>query len=59
MCVRASRPRRSSQGSFASLYDPASKYLTLVVPAYNEEKRMGVMLDEMLGVLDTLEKQRR
>lgn len=60
VCVRVCvSPRRQTQGTFASLYDAPSKYLTLVVPAYNEEKRMGVMLDEMLGVLETLEKQRR
>lgn len=47
------------QGTFASLYDEPTKFLTLVVPAYNEEKRMGVMLDEMMGVLASLEKTRR
>lgn len=29
-----------------SLFDKASKELTIVVPAYNEELRLSLMLDE-------------
>lgn len=36
---------------FPRLYDDASLYLTLVVPAYNEEERLPAMLDEMLRYL--------
>ena len=44
------RCRRQPQ-SFPSLYDPPSRFLSVVVPAYNEEKRMRVGLDEMVAVL--------
>lgn len=47
------------EGKFGSLFDVPSKFLTLVVPAYNEEKRMGVMLDEMMATLAQMEKSRR
>lgn len=36
---------------FPRLYDDAQRYVTLVVPAYNEEERLPAMLDEMLTYL--------
>eukprot|EP00163_Fabomonas_tropica_P026603 TRINITY_DN494_c0_g1_i5.p1 TRINITY_DN494_c0_g1~~TRINITY_DN494_c0_g1_i5.p1 ORF type:complete len:230 (-),score=45.17 TRINITY_DN494_c0_g1_i5:110-799(-) len=36
---------------FPHLDDPHSLYISLVVPAYNEEERMSVMLDETLEYL--------
>jgi hypothetical protein len=53
------RVLRRDEGKFGSLFDVPSKFLTLVVPAYNEEKRMGVMLDEMMATLAQMEKSRR
>lgn len=50
---------RVSEGQFGSLYDTPTKYLSVIVPAYNEEKRMGVMLDEMMGELKNMERSRR
>jgi glycosyltransferase involved in cell wall biosynthesis len=40
----------------AFVVDRATKYLSVIVPAYNEEKRIGVMLDEALAYL--LERER-
>ncbi|XP_036913570.1 dolichyl-phosphate beta-glucosyltransferase isoform X2 [Sturnira hondurensis] len=37
--------------------DPPTKRLSVVVPSYNEEKRLPVMMDEALGYLE--ERQRR
>lgn len=37
---------------FPSIRDAPSKSLSVIVPAYNEEKRLPVMLDECLGYLE-------
>nr|CAG4643437.1 EOG090X0BIY [Ilyocryptus agilis] len=37
---------------FPSIEDPATVVLSVVVPAYNEEKRLPVMLNECLGYLE-------
>ncbi|KAK2828329.1 hypothetical protein Q5P01_019363 [Channa striata] len=42
---------------FPSLHDPHSRELSVVVPAYNEELRMPVMLDEALQYLENRQKQ--
>ena len=44
-------PASRTQGRFPSIYDPASVLVSVIVPAYNEEKRMTPMMDEMLGFL--------
>lgn len=52
MCVGCAGHRRCrSTKPFPRLYDDASLYMTLVVPAYNEEERLPAMLDEMLRYL--------
>uniref|UniRef100_A0A8W4FFB4 ALG5 dolichyl-phosphate beta-glucosyltransferase n=1 Tax=Sus scrofa TaxID=9823 RepID=A0A8W4FFB4_PIG len=40
-----------------SIRDPPTKQLSVVVPSYNEENRLPVMLDEALGYLE--ERQKR
>ncbi|XP_008271783.2 dolichyl-phosphate beta-glucosyltransferase isoform X4 [Oryctolagus cuniculus] len=35
-----------------SIWDSATKQLSVVVPSYNEEKRLPVMMDEALGYLE-------
>jgi dolichyl-phosphate beta-glucosyltransferase len=42
---------------FCSLNDPATLDLSLVVPAYNEEKRIIKMLDEALSYFRSRKKQ--
>ncbi|XP_068187525.1 dolichyl-phosphate beta-glucosyltransferase [Antennarius striatus] len=42
---------------FPSLHDPHSRQLSVVIPAYNEELRMPVMLDEAMEYLEN--RQRR
>jgi len=44
-------PRSNRNKTFPTVYDPASKYLSVVVPAYNEEARIAYMLDEALRYL--------
>ena len=44
-------PPCSEKKRFGSIYEPASLTLSVVVPAYNEEKRIKVMMDSMLEVL--------
>eukprot|EP00899_Mesostigma_viride_P027504 jgi/Mesvir1/7939/Mv11859-RA.1 len=34
-----------------SLFEPPSKFLSLILPAYNEEKRLPLTLDEAIGFL--------
>ncbi|XP_057676715.1 dolichyl-phosphate beta-glucosyltransferase isoform X2 [Corythoichthys intestinalis] len=47
-----------SEELFPSLRDPPSVELSVVVPAYNEELRMPVMLDEALEYLESRRKRR-
>ncbi|XP_008331075.1 dolichyl-phosphate beta-glucosyltransferase [Cynoglossus semilaevis] len=42
---------------FPSLHDPCSRELSVVIPAYNEEFRMPVMLDEAMEYLENRQKQ--
>ncbi|KAM3600827.1 uncharacterized protein V6R79_003084 [Siganus canaliculatus] len=42
---------------FPSLLDPSSRELSVVIPAYNEEFRMPVMLDEAMEYLENRQKQ--
>ncbi|XP_053703386.1 dolichyl-phosphate beta-glucosyltransferase [Synchiropus splendidus] len=42
--------------SFPSLHDPHSLFLSVVVPAYNEELRMPVMMDEAMEYLENRQK---
>jgi len=42
---------------FPSLHDPHSRDLSVVIPAYNEELRMPVMLDEAMQYLENRPKQ--
>ncbi|KAM9846639.1 dolichyl-phosphate beta-glucosyltransferase [Aulostomus maculatus] len=44
---------------FPSLHDPHSLDLSVVIPAYNEELRMPVMLDEAMEYLENRQKQTR
>ncbi len=37
---------------FPRLHEAASKTVTVVIPAYNEEERIKIMLDEMLEFLE-------
>uniref|UniRef100_A0A3B3DHA2 dolichyl-phosphate beta-glucosyltransferase n=1 Tax=Oryzias melastigma TaxID=30732 RepID=A0A3B3DHA2_ORYME len=42
---------------FPSLHDPHSRELSVVIPAYNEELRMPVMLDEAMEYLESRQKK--
>ncbi|XP_034034166.1 dolichyl-phosphate beta-glucosyltransferase [Thalassophryne amazonica] len=42
---------------FPSLHDPYSRDLSVVIPAYNEELRMPVMLDEAMEYLEDRQRQ--
>ncbi|XP_071760074.2 dolichyl-phosphate beta-glucosyltransferase [Centroberyx gerrardi] len=42
---------------FPSLHDPHSRELSVVVPAYNEELRMPVMMEEAMDYLENRQKQ--
>ncbi|XP_007555083.1 dolichyl-phosphate beta-glucosyltransferase [Poecilia formosa] len=42
---------------FPSLHDPFSRELSVVIPAYNEELRMPMMLDEAMQYLENRQKQ--
>ncbi|XP_048775929.2 dolichyl-phosphate beta-glucosyltransferase-like isoform X2 [Ostrea edulis] len=44
---------------FPSINDPASVELSVIVPAYNEEERLPVMMDEALGFLEDRKKKSR
>jgi len=50
-------PATDKRVSFPSLYGPASVYLSVVVPSYNEEERLSIMLDEALEYLHTRKKE--
>lgn len=44
--------------TFPSLHDPYSIEMSVVVPAYNEELRLPVMMDETMGYLEKRQKQK-
>lgn len=50
-------PNGNEKVPFTTIFDPASVYLSLVVPAYNEEKRLPKMLDETLNYLKSREEK--
>uniref|UniRef100_A0A8C8SFU4 Dolichyl-phosphate beta-glucosyltransferase n=1 Tax=Pelusios castaneus TaxID=367368 RepID=A0A8C8SFU4_9SAUR len=43
--------------SVPSIHDPATKELSVVVPSYNEEDRLPLMMDEALDYLEKRQKQ--
>ncbi|XP_017754738.1 PREDICTED: dolichyl-phosphate beta-glucosyltransferase [Eufriesea mexicana] len=45
-------PKTNSIVAFPSLYDGWSVHLSVIIPAYNEEKRLPLMLDECLKYLE-------
>ena len=45
-------PKKEMTCHFGSVFDEASLDVSVVVPAFNEEKRIKPMLDEALGYLD-------
>lgn len=49
--------RCSSKEKFPTVYDPSSILVSVIVPAYNEEKRITTMMDEMLDYLRKEEKK--
>jgi dolichyl-phosphate beta-glucosyltransferase len=49
-------PKSQGRAPFPSLFDKPTKYLSLIVPAYNEELRMEGMLNEALKYLLEREK---
>ncbi|XP_030491453.2 uncharacterized protein LOC115707581 [Cannabis sativa] len=44
-------PHSLKQVPCPSVFDPAEKYLSLIVPAFNEEHRLPVALEEMMNYL--------
>merc|ERR1712130_376915 len=44
-------PTTQEEHIFDTIYTEPKKYLSVVIPAYNEEERISVMLDETLGYL--------
>ncbi|KAM9320953.1 dolichyl-phosphate beta-glucosyltransferase [Gastrophryne carolinensis] len=50
--------KQGEKEAFPSIHDPAEKDLSVVVPAYNEEERLPVMMDEALEYLEKRQKQR-
>ena len=44
-------PSSNRNKTFPTVYDRASKYMSIIVPAYNEEARISYMLDEALRYL--------
>lgn len=46
-------------GEFPTVDDKPTKTLTVVVPAYNEEKRIDKMMTEMIDFLESEEKVQR
>lgn len=49
--------RRCARFPFPSIYDPASVYLSIIVPAYNEQDRMPSMLHDTLRHLEKRQRQ--
>ncbi|XP_059985022.1 dolichyl-phosphate beta-glucosyltransferase isoform X3 [Lagenorhynchus albirostris] len=48
---------RVQREALPSIQDSPTKQLSVVVPSYNEEKRLPVMMDEALGYLEERQKQ--
>uniref|UniRef100_G1MB94 dolichyl-phosphate beta-glucosyltransferase n=1 Tax=Ailuropoda melanoleuca TaxID=9646 RepID=G1MB94_AILME len=48
---------RGQKETLPSIWDSPTKRLSVVVPSYNEEKRLPVMMDEALGYLEERQKQ--
>nr|XP_031540578.1 dolichyl-phosphate beta-glucosyltransferase [Vicugna pacos] len=48
---------RGQKEPLPSIWDAPTKQLSVVVPSYNEEKRLPVMMDEALGYLEERQKQ--
>uniref|UniRef100_A0ABI7ZEU8 Glycosyltransferase 2-like domain-containing protein n=1 Tax=Felis catus TaxID=9685 RepID=A0ABI7ZEU8_FELCA len=48
---------RGQKETLPSIWDSPTKQLSVVVPSYNEEKRLPVMMDEALGYLEERQKQ--
>ncbi|XP_037655846.1 dolichyl-phosphate beta-glucosyltransferase-like [Choloepus didactylus] len=48
---------RAQKETLPSIWDSPTKQLSVVVPSYNEEKRLPVMMDEALGYLEKRQKQ--
>ncbi|KAM5277660.1 dolichyl-phosphate beta-glucosyltransferase isoform 3-T3 [Hipposideros larvatus] len=48
---------RGQKETLPSIRDSPTKQLSVVVPSYNEEKRLPVMMDEALGYLEKRQKQ--
>uniref|UniRef100_A0AC11DUF2 ALG5 dolichyl-phosphate beta-glucosyltransferase n=1 Tax=Ovis aries TaxID=9940 RepID=A0AC11DUF2_SHEEP len=48
---------RGQREALPSIQDSPTKQLSVVVPSYNEEKRLPVMMDEALGYLEDRQKQ--
>lgn len=45
------QPTTRSRVPFPRIQSAPTKYMSLIVPAYNEEERLPAMLDEMLRFL--------
>ncbi|XP_071064242.1 dolichyl-phosphate beta-glucosyltransferase isoform X3 [Dasypus novemcinctus] len=48
---------RGQKETLPSIWDSPTKQLSVIVPSYNEEKRLPVMMDEALGYLEKRQKQ--
>nr|XP_055173334.1 dolichyl-phosphate beta-glucosyltransferase isoform X3 [Nyctereutes procyonoides] len=48
---------KGQKETLPSVWDSPTKQLSVVVPSYNEEKRLPVMMDEALGYLEKRQKQ--
>uniref|UniRef100_A0A9L0SJT3 dolichyl-phosphate beta-glucosyltransferase n=1 Tax=Equus caballus TaxID=9796 RepID=A0A9L0SJT3_HORSE len=48
---------RGQKETLPSIWDSPTKQLSVVVPSYNEEKRLPVMMDEALSYLEKRQKQ--
>ncbi|XP_032735980.1 dolichyl-phosphate beta-glucosyltransferase isoform X1 [Lontra canadensis] len=48
---------RGQKETLPSIWDSPTKRLSVVVPSYNEEKRLPIMMDEALGYLEERQKQ--
>jgi dolichyl-phosphate beta-glucosyltransferase len=52
-------PKANRSKKFPTIYDPASLYLSVIVPAYNEQDRIQYMLDETFRYLLARSKRQR